>query len=86
MKRRGRSEQAQVFQDIVRSDPDRFDLPDLKFRELVFIGALRKTREDGVFERDATRPMPLFREPDLIPEGARFRVERRDGRAFFERL
>lgn len=87
MTRRGRSEQAQVFQDIVRSDAARFDLPDLKFRELVFIGSIRALAEaPDVFVRDPSRPIPLFREPDLISEGARFRVTRRGGRAFFERL
>lgn len=85
MRRRGRSDQAQVFQDIVRTDPRRFDLPDLKFRELVFIGALRTTGAMGRYTRDASRFMPLLREPDLIPEGVIFSVERRGGRAYFTR-
>lgn len=81
--RPGRSATAQVFQDIVREDPWHFDLPDLKFRELLFVGALKPSRGEGCYERDISRPLPLFREPDLIPSGVLFRVERRAGRAHF---
>lgn len=47
-----------------------FSLPRLKWRELLFIGAL-KPDGDG-FIRDPTRPLPPFRLPDLFPEGVRF--------------
>ena len=52
---------------------DGFSLPELKWRELVFIGALRP--EGGAFVRDPARPLPPFRREGLFPEGVRFRVE-----------
>jgi hypothetical protein len=58
--------------------PDGLSLPDLKWRELLFIGALRP--EGDVFVRDPARPMPPFVLPDLFPEAARFRVAARDGK------
>lgn len=57
---------------------DGFWIPELKWRELVFIGALRPDG-DG-FVRDPTRPLPPFRVSGLFPEGVRFRVLRREGR------
>ena len=51
---------------------DGFSLPELKWRELVFVGALRA--EGEAFVRDPSRPLPPFREEGLFPEGARFRV------------
>ena len=47
-------------------------LPQRKWRELLFIGAL--VPKGGLYIRDPTRPMPAFRDPDLIPEGVLFRV------------
>lgn len=58
--------------------PDGLSLPDLKWRELLFIGALRADGES--FVRDPARPMPPFVRPDLFPDGARFRVAARDGK------
>ena len=55
-----------------------FSLPELKWRELVFVGALRA--DGDAFVRDPSRPLPLFAVPDLFPEGRRFRAERRGGR------
>ena len=50
-----------------------FLLPRRKWRELLFIGAMV---EDGdLYVRDPSRPMPEFKDPNLIPEGVRFRVE-----------
>jgi len=80
----------QVFEDVKRHDGGVLDLPDLKFRELIFIGALRRV-DDGVDPAkaevvvDETRPMPPFREEGLFPPRSRFSVERRDGRARFTR-
>ena len=51
---------------------DGFSLPDLKWRELVFIGAVRA--EDGLFVRDPARPMPPFRREGLFPDGQRYAV------------
>jgi hypothetical protein len=55
-----------------------FSIPELKWRELVFIGALRL--EGDSFVRDPARPLPPFRQEGLFPEGVRFRVERAAGR------
>jgi hypothetical protein len=55
-----------------------FSLPELKWRELVFVGALR--REGDAFVRDPARPLPPFRREGLFPEGVRFRAERQGAR------
>ena len=68
---------AQPFADVQLVPPDGFSIPELKWRELLFVGALRRDGDD--FVRDPTRPLPVFRIPDLFPEGARFRIQS-DGR------
>jgi hypothetical protein len=79
-----------VFEDVKKHDGGVLDLPDLKFRELIFIGALRR-RDDGTDPEkadvvvDDTRPMPPFREEGLFPPNSRFTVIRRNGRALFTR-
>jgi hypothetical protein len=65
------------FADVQLVPPDGFSIPELKWRELLFVGALRRDGDD--FVRDPTRPLPAFRIPDLFPEGTRFRAQR-DGR------
>ena len=55
-----------------------FSIPELKWRELVFVGALRA--EGDLWVRDPTRPLPPFRILDLFPEGSRFRAERQGSR------
>jgi hypothetical protein len=60
----------QPFEDVVDVEGG-FSLPSLKWRELVFIGALREVAP-GVFARDPAREMPPFRRDGLFPEGARF--------------
>lgn len=60
-----------------------FSIPELKWRELVFIRAL--VPEGELFVRDPQRPLPPFSEPDLFPEGGRFRVERDLGRVVVRR-
>jgi hypothetical protein len=62
---------------------DGFSIPELKWRELLFIGALRAEGEE--FVRDPARPLPPFRVPGLFPEGVRFRAEFRAGRVFLRR-
>ena len=80
-----------VFEDVKKHKGGVLDLPDLKYRELIFIGALRRV-DDGTGSQkaevvvDETRPMPPFREEGLFPKAARFMVERRDGRAHFTRV
>jgi hypothetical protein len=58
--------------------PDGLSLPDLKWRELLFIGALRA--DGDAFVRDPARPLPPFVLSDLFPEGIRFHVAARDGK------
>lgn len=77
------AEEQQPFADV-REEEGGFSLPELKWRELVFIGALRP--EGDAFVRDPARPLPPFRIPDLFPEGARFAVESRGGRVLIRRL
>ena len=82
---------SQVFEDVKKHEGGVLDLPDLKFRELIFIGALKRVDEGADpakadVEVDGSRPMPPFREEGLFPPGARYRVERRNGRAHFTRL
>jgi len=60
-----------------------FSIPELKWRELVFVGALRA--EGNWFVRDPGRPLPPFHEAGLFPEGARFQVERAGGRVIVRR-
>jgi hypothetical protein len=67
----------------VRTLPDGFSIPELKWRELLFIGALR--RNGDAFVRDPSRPLPPFRIPDLFPEGVRFRVTRDGERVVLRR-
>jgi len=54
--------------------PEGFSLPLLKWRELLFVGALR--REGECYVRDAARPLPPFEQPDLFPDDARFECRR----------
>jgi hypothetical protein len=77
------AEEQQPFADV-REEPGGFSIPDLKWRELLFVGALRP--EGTAFVRDPGRPLPPFRIPDLFPEGARFEVERRAGRVLIRRV
>jgi hypothetical protein len=71
------------FVDVVRL-ADGFSLPELKWRELLFVGALRAVGEG--FVRDPSRPLPPFRDPELFPEGVRFRAELSAGRVHVRAL
>ena len=71
------------FEDVETTE-DGFSIPALKWRELIFIGALRP--EGGAFVRDPSRPLPPFRAGDLFPEGQRFVVTRGGGRVFLRRV
>jgi hypothetical protein len=71
------------FEDVVLT-PDGLTLPELKWRELHFIGALR---QDGdAFVRDPARPMPPFARGDLLPFGARFAATPEGRRVRLRRL
>ena len=76
------ADEQEPFADVVLLE-DGFSLPELKWRELLFIGALR--REGECFVREPSRPLPPFRRPGLFREGARFGAERRDGRVILRR-
>jgi hypothetical protein len=65
------------FADVVDVEGG-FSIPELKWRELLFIGALRP--EGDAFIRDPARPLPPFRRGGLFPEGVRLRAERVPGR------
>jgi hypothetical protein len=77
------TEDQSPFEDVQDTD-EGFTLPELKWRELVFIGALRP--ESGAFVRDQQRPMPAFKTPNLFPDGARFEVHRLGGRVHLKRV
>ena len=77
------AEEQQPFADV-REEEGGFSVPELKWRELLFIGALRP--EGAEFVRDPGRPLPPFRIPDLFPEGSRFSVSRRHGRVLIRRV
>lgn len=66
----------------VRFEAFGFSIPELKWRELLFIGALRA--EGDAFVRDPSRPLPAFKVPGLFPEGERFRAVRQGGRVRIE--
>ncbi len=63
--------------------PGGFSIPELKWRELLFVGALRP--EGEVFVRDPSRPLPPFAARDPFPAGVRFRVTRQGGRVVVRR-
>ena len=73
---------ARPFEDV-QPTGDGFSLPELKWRELLFVGALRP--EGDAFVRDPSRPLPPFQRPDLFPEGVRFSVTREAGRVHLRR-
>lgn len=61
----------------VRLLPDGFSLPELKWREILFVGSLRP--DGDAYVRDPARPLQAFAAGDLFPPGARFRVASREG-------
>jgi hypothetical protein len=71
------AEQQEPFADVAPV-PGGFSLPELKWRELVFIRAL--VPDGDAWVRDPSRPLPPFGRDGLFPEGVRFRVERRGRR------
>ena len=71
------------FEDVEMTG-DGFSIPELKWRELVFVGALR--REGETFVRDPSRPLPPFRAGELFPEGQRFEATPIGGRVRLRRV
>ena len=70
------------FEDV-REGRGGFSIPELKWRELLFVGALR--REGDLYVRDPGRPLPPFRIPDLFPDGAAFTAVPDGGRVHLRR-
>jgi hypothetical protein len=63
----------QAFLDVVfAADRSSFTIPKLKWRELIFIRALRP--QGGSWVRDPSRFMPAFAAGDLLPEGQCYSV------------
>jgi len=71
------------FEDVEATE-DGFSIPELKWRELLFVGALR--REGEAFVRDPSRPLPPFRAGDVFPEGQRFVAIPDGGRVLLRRV
>ena len=65
------------FEDVRATDRG-FSIPELKWRELLFVGALRP--DGNGFRRDRSRPMPAFRLAGLFPEDEVFEVVHESGR------
>ena len=76
------AEHQEPFADV-RSLEDGFSIPELKWRELVFVGAVRAEGDHWV--RDPSRALPPFRAKDLFPEGVRFRAQRQGSRVLVRR-
>jgi hypothetical protein len=70
------------FEDVRFTDGG-FSIPELKWRELLFVGALR--RDGDHYVRDPSRPLPPFRDAGLFPEGARFVAHQEDARIHLTR-
>lgn len=68
----------------VEGDSASFSIPRLKWRELVFIGALE--REGEHFVRDPSRQLSSYRLSEFFPEGVRFRVEIEGERVRIQRV
>ena len=64
------------FSDV-RKTPDGLSIPELKWRELVFIGAVRE--QGGAWQRDPSRYCPPFEMPDVLPVGVGFLISDRGG-------
>lgn len=56
-------------------DRGAFSIPFRKWRELLFIGAMRETNE-GLYVRDPSRSLPPLQEPEFFAAGKRYRAER----------
>jgi hypothetical protein len=77
------ADEQRPYEDV-RDTEDGFSIPELKWRELLFVGAL--SRDGDVFRRDPSRPLPPFRIPDLFPEDARFTASAEGGRVRIRRV
>jgi hypothetical protein len=71
------------FADVRLLEDGSVSIPRLKWRELLFIGALRP--EGSAFVRDSSRPLPPFERQGLFPEGFRFEVTQSGDRMIVRR-
>lgn len=71
------------FEDV-QPCADGFSIPELKWRELLFVGALRP--DGALFVRDPSRPLPPFAVLDPFPRGVRFRAHRDGSRVRLQRI
>jgi len=67
------AEEQQPFVDVELT-AEGFSIPELKWRELLFVGAVKAEGEG--FVRDPSRPLPPFRLSGLFPVGVCFRIRR----------
>jgi hypothetical protein len=77
------ADEQRPFEDV-RETADGFSIPELKWRELLFVGAVR--RDGEAFVRDPSRPLPPFRVAGLFPEGARFTAAAEGGRVLIRQV
>ncbi|HWX25692.1 MAG TPA: hypothetical protein VN083_11640 [Vicinamibacteria bacterium] len=73
---------SEPFADVQESTGG-FSIPALKWRELLFVGAVRPDG-DG-FVRDVSRPLPPFLIPGLFPAGVRFHARLEGNRVHVRR-
>jgi len=71
------------FADVVLLEDGGFSIPPLKWRELLFVGAVRA--EGQGFVREPSRALPSFRIDDLFPSGVRFEAVFQGGRVVLHR-
>lgn len=77
------ADEERPFEDVRITD-DGFSIPELKWRELLFVGAMRG--DGDAFARDPSRPLPPFRVAGLFPDGQRFLVRRTGRRVVLRRV
>jgi hypothetical protein len=77
------AEEQHPFADVEILE-DGLSIPELKWRELLFTGALRS--DGDAFVRDPARPFPPFEKEGLFPEGVRFSATRDGGRIVIRRI
>jgi hypothetical protein len=66
----------------IEGDSGSFSITRLKWRELLFVGAL--VPEGEYFVRDPSRPLPSFRIPNLFPDAVKFRAREAGNRVRIE--
>lgn len=78
------AEDQSPFADVKEEPGGGFSIPERKWRELLFVGAVRP--EAGAFVRDPTRTLPPFARSGLFPERRRFSAVPAGGRVVIRPL